>query len=106
SPGLHPHLPESPPLPRRHPPNSSWVQAVFHDSLRLACQLRPHERYVPAVFIVLVPGAFAGVSGVVPSRRGRTGNRGGPSERGACLKATSARRPKTQVRVKKHVVFA
>src|SRR5881397_3514058 len=83
SPGLHPYLPESPPLPRRHPPNSSWVQAVFHDSLRLACQLRPHERYVPAVFIVLVPGAFAGVSGVVPSRRGRTGNRGGPSERGS-----------------------
>src|SRR5436309_889010 len=77
------HFPESPPLPRRHPPNSSWVQAVFHDSLRLACQLRPHERFVPAVFIVLVPGAFAGVSGVVPSRRGRTGNRGGPSERGS-----------------------
>src|SRR2546426_9132036 len=92
-PGLPPHPPEPPPLPRRHPPNSSWVQAVFHDSLRLACRLRPHERYVPAVFILLVPGAFAGVSGVVPSRRGRTGNRRGPSERGSSFSCLLSAEP-------------
>src|SRR5436309_10838151 len=45
--------------------------------LRSACQLRSHDRYVTAGFILFVPEVFAGVSGVVPSRRGRTGNRGG-----------------------------
>src|SRR2546426_2594117 len=51
------------------------------------------ERYVPAVCILLVPGAFAGVSGVVPSRRGRTGNRGGPSERGSSFSCLLSAEP-------------
>src|SRR5439155_21061703 len=51
--------------------------------LRSACQLRSHDRYVTAGLILFVPEVFAGVSGVVPSRRVRTGNRGGPSDRGS-----------------------
>src|SRR3989449_5892389 len=74
-------------------PNSSWVQAVFHDSLRSACQLRSHDRCVPAGFILLVPAVFAGVSRVVPSHRGRTGNRGGPSERGSSFSCPPSAEP-------------
>src|SRR2546428_125905 len=45
---------------------------------RIADRTRVRSRYP-----LLVAEVFAGVSGVVPSRQGRTGNRGGPSERGS-----------------------
>src|SRR5436309_13610824 len=61
--------------------------------LRSACQLRSHDRYVTAGFILFVPEVFAGVSGVVPSRRGRTGNRGGPSERGSSFSCLPSAEP-------------
>lgn len=50
---------------------------------RAACQLRPHDGQGNTRFTLLVLEVFVGVSGVVPSRRGRTGNRGAPSERGS-----------------------
>src|SRR5436309_15771350 len=45
------------------------------------------------VFILLVSAVLAGVSGVVPSRRGRTGNRGGPSERGSSFSCLPSAEP-------------
>src|SRR5437667_10531334 len=61
--------------------------------LRSACQLRSHGRYVTAGFIIFVPEGFGGVSRVVPSRRGRTGNRGGPSERGSSFSCLPSAEP-------------
>src|SRR3989442_5800410 len=56
---------------------SRWPPSV------LMGMLLQHDGEENGASTLLVPEVFAGVSGVAPSRQGRTGNRGAPSERGS-----------------------